>query len=322
MPDLIDRVAGIGLRFPSARQVVFPDGWGDASTTDLLALVEEPTEPAFPTWDELTEDAGIRRRTGRFTSPLGIEAGSREVPVAVVEPAAGTDRLVLLFPAWNQEGFTPRLGLAESMARQGVAVALLEIPLYGQRRRPGAVGMPIRTVSDFFIMGAGSILEAKALLGGFGTRFPKLGVAGFSMGGNLAALTSAVAPWPLATALMAAPPTPRAPYLEGNLSHAVNWAALGGEHGARPELTARLGAISAVAYPARPHHRGAVLIAGRHDGFVPAASIAELADHWHVEVRWLRGGHGVLWWRRREELVRAVVDSFEAVNAGRGSEPG
>lgn len=322
MPDLIDRAAGLGLRFPSPSQVVFPDGWGEPSASDLLARVAEPTVPVFPTWEELTEDAGLRRRTGRFSSPLDIEAASREVPVLVIEPTAGTDRLVLLFPAWNQEGFAPRLDLAEAMARRGVAVALLEIPLYGQRRRPGAVGMPIRTVADFFVMGAGSILEAQALLGGLGAEFPRLGVAGFSMGGNLAALTSAVAPWPLATALMAAPHTPRAPYLEGNLSRAVAWAALGGERAARPELTARLGAISAVAYPARPHHRGAVVLGGRSDGFVPAASIEELADHWQVRVRWLRGGHGILWWRRREELVRAVIDSFEAVSAGRGSETG
>ena len=321
VPDLIDRAAGAGLRFPSRHQVVFPDGWGDRAAFDLLTLVDDPVEPASPLWSAGSGVAGLRLRSGYFPSPLEILPAGSAVPVELVEPAGGTDRVVALFPAWNQEGFDQRRGLAEALARQGVAVALLEIPLYGSRRRPDAVGMPIRTVADFMVMGAGAIVEAQALLGGLRTEFPQVGVAGFSMGGNLAALTSAVASFPLATALMAAPHTPRAPYLEGNLSHAIRWEALGGPE-SRPELSAALGAISATSYPARSHHRDAVLVGGRNDGFVPPSSIEELAAHWQVEVRWVRGGHGVLWWRRRHELVRAVLDSFVGLNEGRGSEPG
>lgn len=321
VPDLIDRAAGVGLRFPSRNQVVFPDGWGDRAAFDLLTLFDEQVEPVSPVWSSDAAMAGLRRRSGYFPSPLATLPAGSSVPMELVEPAGGTDRVVALFPAWNQEGFDQRRSLAEAVARRGVAVALLEIPLYGKRRRPGAVGMPIRTVADFMVMGAGAIVEAQALLGGLRTEFPRVGVAGFSMGGNLAALTSALAPFPLATALMAAPHTPRAPYLEGNLSHAIRWKALGGP-ASRAELSAALGAISATSYPARPHHRDAVLVGGRHDGFVPPASIEELATHWQVEVRWLRGGHGVLWWRRRHELVRAVLDSFVGLNEGRGSEPG
>jgi dienelactone hydrolase len=321
VPDLIDRVAGLGLQFPSRNQVIFPDGWGDRSAFDLLTQVERAVEPVRPAWRTTTDEAGLRRHAGRFSSPLRDVDAVGDVPVELIEPSGGTDRLVVLFPAWNQEGFAPRHALAEALARQGVAVALLEIPLYGKRRRPGAAGMPIRTVSDFFVMGVGAIVEALALLTGLESQYPSLGVAGFSMGGNLAALTSAISARPLATALMAAPHTPRAPYLEGNLSHAIRWEALGGRT-ARPELTARLGAISALAYPARAHHRRAILVGGTGDGFVPPDAVEELAAHWQAEVRWLRGGHGILWWRHRLELVRAVLDSFAAVNADRGSGPG
>lgn len=321
VPDLIDRAAGVGLRFPSRNQVVFPDGWGDRSAFDLLTLVDKPVEPVSPVWSDGSEVPGLRLRSGVFPSPLEALPAGSSVPVELVEPAEGTDRLVALFPAWNQEGFDHRHRLAAALARRGVAVALLEIPLYGSRRRPGTVGMPIRTVADFVVMGAGAIVEAQAFLTGLRAEFPRIGVAGFSMGGNLAALTSAVAPFPLATALMAAPHTPRAPYLEGNLSHAIRWQALGGA-ASRSELSAVLGAISATAYPARAHHRDAVLVGGRNDGFVPPNSIEELAAHWQVGVRWLRGGHGVLWWRRRHELATAVLDSFVGLNEGRESEPG
>lgn len=322
MPDVIDRLAGVALRIPTTSSTVFPEGWGDLAALDLIDLSADQIAPAAIDWDPKTEHPGIRVRRGRFPSPLGELAHDPPVPVELVEPGTGTERLVVLLPAWNDEGFRRRRELAQALAGEGVAAALAEIPLYGRRRRQQSPGMPIRTVADFIWMGAGAVVEANALLAAMADRFPRLGVAGFSMGGNLAALVSAGSERPLATAVMAGPPSPKAAYLDGNLRNAIDWKALGGRD-AEPALRERLGAISALSTPPLPHHRSAVVIGGLKDGFVPPEAVAALADHWGVDVRWLAGGHGVLWWRHRHELVRAVLDSFDdLVSVDRGSAPG
>jgi dienelactone hydrolase len=322
VPDLVDRLAGLALRIPTASSTIFPEGWGDPAAFDLIDLSADQIAAASIEWSPKTEHPGIRVRRGRFASPLAGLTDDSPVPVELVEPGTGTDRLVLLLPAWNDEGFRRRRELARALAGQGVAAAVAEIPLYGRRRRHRSPGMPIRTVADFIWMGAGAVAEGHALLAAMADRFPRLGVAGFSMGGNLAALVSAGSERPLATAVMAGPPSPEAAYLDGNLRHGIDWRALGGRE-AEPALRERLGAISALSTPPLPHHRCAVVVGGRNDGFVPPEAVAALAGHWGVDVRWLSGGHGVLWWRHRHELVGAVLDSFEyLISADRGSAPG
>ncbi len=59
------------------------------------------------------------------------------------------------------------------------------------------------TVSDHGLMALGMVLEARALLKHLHTRYPKLVVAGYSMGGHMAAITAAVTPFAVGCAALA-----------------------------------------------------------------------------------------------------------------------
>lgn len=163
-------------------------------------------------------------------------------------------------------------------------------------------------------MGFGSIVEARALLARFGKQ-AQVGVSGYSMGGNLAALVSAGHPHPVATAPLAASPSPGPVYLDGVLSGVISWEALGGRSAAT-ELRAVLSSATALSAPAQPHHAAAVLVGASRDGFVPVEATRQLHEHWPgSELRWVDAGHATLIARHRPQLADAIVASFGRLEA-------
>lgn len=317
--SLIDAVAGFALKMRGGSAAIFPRGWGDRTSLELFdhLPVQDDIAAAEIVWDAKTEHRGFRTRKGLFKSPLAsrLPDNAGLVPVELIEPGTGTDRAVVLMPAWNDEGFERRRKIALPLLQRGVASVMFEIPLYGSRR--GGVGddIAIGSVSDFALMGAGALSEAHALLNGLERSYGWLGVGGFSMGGNLAALVSAGRRLGVATGLMAASHSPGPVYLDGVLSGAIDFPALGPGGGA--ELRRVLSSVTVTSQPPRPHHRAAVLVAARGDGFVPGQAVLAVAAHWPgSELRWLPGGHGGLWWRHREALVSAISDSFDRMVSG------
>jgi hypothetical protein len=235
------------------------------------------------------------------------------VPVEHVEPAAGTDRTTVIMPAWNDHGFATRRELALLLAARGIGSIVFDVPFYGERRVVPEPVQAIRTVADFALMGYGAVVEARSLLASIqGTP----GVTGFSMGGTLAALVSSSLAPPLATAPLAGAHSPGPVYLDGIISKAIAWRALGGRQ-ASGELRRVLLRASALDLPARPHHRTAVVAVARNDGFVPLGASARLAEHWGAELRTIPGGHATVLWRRRAALADAVADAFDRLAAAR-----
>jgi hypothetical protein len=317
MTNLLDLVAGLGLRLRSGSAAIFPDGWGDRSSFDLFEHLpgQGDAGPADVVWDAKVEHRGFRTRKGLFTSPIAnrLPERARVVPVELIEPGTGTARIVVLMPAWNDEGFERRRKLAFPLLGRNVASVMFDIPLYGSRRASGEGEAAIRSVADFALMGAGALAEAHAILNALDQAYEHLGVGGFSMGGNLAALVSAGSERPIATGLMAASHSPGPVYLDGVLRGAIDFEALEGLD-APAELRRVLSSATVTSTPARPHHRSAVLVAARGDGFVRPEAVTELAQHWPgSELRWLPGGHAGLWWRHRDALVDAISDSFDRV---------
>jgi pimeloyl-ACP methyl ester carboxylesterase len=103
--------------------------------------------------------------------------------------------------ASRDEGYTTRERIFGALAARGLDLYFLENPFYGQRRVPGG---PSRiTVSDHGLMALGMVLEARALLQHLRGAYPKLVVAGYSMGGHMAAITASVSPFPVACAALA-----------------------------------------------------------------------------------------------------------------------
>ena len=208
MPHIIDSLAGLLYRFGPAASTVFPDGWGDRVTVEMLADPESITHPVAPAevvWGRKEERVGHRLIRGQFTSPVAelLPLESRVVPTELIEPAVGSSRVVVLLPAWNDHGFEQRRRLAALLLEYGIASLMFDIPLYGGRRVTTAQQQAIRTVADFALMGFGAVQEAKALLSSLDASKTS-GVAGFSMGGNLSAIVGAVHDDPIAITALAA----------------------------------------------------------------------------------------------------------------------
>jgi hypothetical protein len=228
-----------------------------------------------------------------------------------MEPAQGTERTVVLLPAWNDEGFDARRALATRLAGRGVGSFIADIPFYGQRRVRADSRPAIGSVGDFAVMGHGAVAEGRALVG-LAAGMGRAGVSGYSMGGNLAAYVSASMPRAIATAPLAASHGPSPVYLQGALRRAIDWAALGGRHHAESRLDQLLGQASVLTLPPLAHHRAAVVVSAARDGFVLPAFSRDLAAHWDAELRTVaRVGHGTLLWRHKDLLADAVRDSFD-----------
>ncbi len=220
------------------------------------------------------------------------------------------DALCLLMASFNDHGYSTRGALAALLARRGIGAVLLENPFYGSRNPVD--GQPMRTVADLLIMGSAAVYEGRALLLGLheaGLR--RLGVAGYSMGGNIATFISASVPFPIATAGLAASHSPAPVFADGILSRAVAWPSLGGRR-MRDRLRETLGLASTLRFPPPEHHAAAILANPSNDGYIPRTAFEDLHRHWpRAEMRWIEGGHASVLIRQKGRLVQAIVDSFD-----------
>jgi pimeloyl-ACP methyl ester carboxylesterase len=214
-------------------------------------------------------------------------------------------------PAWNEHDPKVRVAMSGHLARKGVRSIILENPYYGTRRPTSDNGQPIRTVSDFMVMGAAAVNEARGILMWFHNEGWDIGVSGYSMGGNTAAIVAATMPVPVAAAPLAASHSPGPVFLDGALREGIAWDALGGRS-REGELRSTLGAISVLNVEPVPHTAHAVIVRASHDGYVPASAVEALAEHWPgSELRVVRGGHATAIWYRKDQLTDAIVDSFD-----------
>ena len=319
MKHPIDLLGGLIVSRGPKRLRFFSEGWGDE---DLLAGFELPggdPEPVSIDWGPVAFQAGKVVTRGEFPSPAMevLPDRAHRARVIRVEPSGTTDKTVVLMAAWNEHDPRARLDIAHLLADRGIASLILENPYYGDRRPSDGDQQPIRTVSDFFQMGAGALAEGRALLAMVRDQGGSPGVAGYSMGGNVAALVSALVPFSVATAPLAPSYSPAPVYLDGVLRGGIDWPALGGETRACRRLRALLLRASVLEVPAPPHSRHAVLVAARHDAYVPPEATEALHDHWPgSELRWTPDGHATLLWFRKSTLATAISDSFARVEAG------
>lgn len=312
----LDGVSARALDRTPARKRVFRRGWGDPEA--LAAYLQEAAR-ATPIPELPIEEGSERALDSLVVRDLSFESPGRFLPqpsrVARARLVAGTDdtdRLVVLMAAWNDHGYQGRLRLARDLATRGIASVMLEQPFYGDRRPVPGEEQPIATVADFMWMGRAAVLEGRVLADHFRRRGYRVGVTGYSMGGNMAGFLSATMPFPVATALLAAPFSPGPPFLHGILQTTIDWPALGGDD---PETRHRLSEVlhsaSILRFPAPVHTRAAVLVAGTRDGYVPTAAVQAIHRHWPGSVvEWVGGGHASLLWFHRDRLVEAVERSF------------
>ena len=311
----IDLVASVLVKHGPRRLRIFPGGWGDAAAVaeldNMQDLQESPPDIAI-SWGSPTRLADRTITDGHFAAVTVLPAAARTATVRMIEPGGGSDRLCLLMAAWNDHGYDTRQRLADELVARGIGSLILEIPYYGSRRTVPEGEQPIQTVGDFALMGMGAVVEGRALLNHFRERY-RMGVSGYSMGGNIGALVGATAGFPVAMAPLAASHSPGPVFLDGVISNGIQWDALGGR-GAAADLREALTAASVLRVPSPAWSGAAVLVAAKSDGFIPASAVEQLHQHWTgSELRRRRGGHATLLWRGRAALAQAIDDSFSRV---------
>lgn len=307
--------AGI-LKFGPNDVRFFTDGWGDESFLHPPDLSQLPLDTLPIEWLTTQDRGDVIITHGAFSSPVPVlphRAGQGSV--LLVEPRHLTDRIVVLMPAWNEHEPRVRVALAERLAANNISSVILENAYFGSRHPDPTEGHPIRTVADFMMMGESAVVEARGILTWLRAQGRDVGVGGYSMGGNTAAIVAASLPYALAAAPMAASHSPSPVFLDGVLWHGVSWDALGGVE-QQDLLREVLGRVSVLRIPALPHMSSAIIVGARSDAYIPRSATQDLADHWPgSELRWHPGGHATLVWYRKELLAQAVIDSFDRVYA-------
>ncbi len=312
----IDRAAGLALARGPSRLRFFSQGWGDPELLALPPLAERDPEPLPITWlSSETEPYGLVIEHGVFTSPAdALPHRSLQGSVISVSPPEKTNRVVVLMPAWNEHDPKVRVSMAGHLARKGIRSIILENPYYGSRHPNPDHDQPIRTVSDFMVMGAAAVSEARGILTWFHEQGWDAGVSGYSMGGNTTALVAATMPVPVAVAPLAASHSPGPVFLDGTLRGGIAWDALGGR-AQEGRLRSTLGSVSVLNIEPAPHTAHAVIVRASRDGYIPVSAVEALADHWRgSDLRVVRGGHATAIWYRKDQLTDAIVDSFDRLS--------
>lgn len=320
------------VAFASGRRRLFMHGWGDEAVLARLATVarfEEPPSAITLDWSPPRREGAVEVSDGTFLSPIAdLPQEARRAHVRRLLPAKlrrGERPLPMyvVLAASSDEGFRARTWLWRPLIERGAfGVLMLENAMYGLRRPKGQKGPSIRTVSDHLLMNASMVEEGRALLDWLAAEgHTRLGVAGFSMGGSMAALVAAVTPRPLAAAILAAGRSASPVFTEGLLARGIDFEALGEGSGGVVGARERLGKLFAVAdlerhpVPRRPD--ATLLVAGRRDGYVFPAQAEALHRLWPgSELRWAASGHAGALLANAPALRKAATDAMERLSRG------
>lgn len=256
----------------AARAKMFPGGWGDAGVFarfDARSIDATAIPSAEISWRG-------DRSEGWFEADRELPADVRRAHVRRLS-RVGNRSVCLLLAGSREEGFAMRESIYGPLVVRGIDLLILENPYYGRRRPTGASSPNLPYVADQVRMNVATIHEALALTAWAAGIYERVGVAGYSMGGHMAALVGALSPRALAIGAFATGASPSTIYTRGDLSRSVDWKALGGDVG-------RLGALfdnADLTRLAPPKTTSAArLVTMRHDRYVLPSECARLAAHW------------------------------------------
>jgi hypothetical protein len=302
----------------------YPDGFGDRGALHALASGVESLTAAEPEpeidveWHERRALFGVEARVGRFRSPSEdvLPTEGRDAVVELLLPrGAVRPPVVVVFAATAEEGFARRRLLTLPLVRRGIGALLLENPFYGVRRPPGQRDAVLRTVAEQFAMNVATVREGRALAAWLSREGHPVALTGFSQGGMMAAFVAALSPFRVAAIPCASALSADAIFLEGTLTDGFDWPRLARDAGDLPaaqKLFAEcLAPVNLARFGPPVAPELAIVLAGRHDAFVPAREPVLLHRHWPgSELRWLAAGHvtsAVLHQRAHRRAVRDAV---------------
>lgn len=317
----LDRATTLTIaRTPLGRRP-FHLGWGDPDVVDWyvenasiappVADIELIRRPARRNGDLIMRDI-------EFESPFDLlPVESRVVRARWLTTDPEPERLVVLHPAWNDEDYSTRSRIARDLLDHGIASIMIQHPLYGDRRRGTAVDYPVPRVSDFCMMGRAAVVEGRSLVTELHGHGYRVGVAGYSMGGNIAGFVASLVNVPVAITAVAAAYAAGPVFLDGVLRHTIPWDALGGKDDAVVQRLSRvLTAGSILNHPPPPHMAAATILAASRDGYVPTSATLAIHRHWPgSQMNWRVAGHASLLVRHRPAIVDTIVTAFDRSEA-------
>ena len=321
---LLDLFFGMAARGPR----FFEDGWGDRAIFDALDLDELASGRVPPIEVRLGPPQrafdGIVRE-GTFTSPEArLPDCARAARIRMLLPRGETRAVMVHLAASGDQGFAMRLRFASPLLAHGIGAVVLENAYYGARRPAKQVAHAVRSVSDLGLMGAATVQEGRALLRWLRAErgFRHVGITGFSMGGQMAAMAGAATDFPVAVVPIAASCSPDTVLRHGVLRHAALVSKLccegETEEAAREALLALLARFSVTNLPAPVVPAAAIVVGTRDDGVVPPGEMQKMADYWGAELRWLPAGHVSAVLRHQGAMRKAIADAFERLEAALG----
>jgi hypothetical protein len=299
----------------TCRQKLFSRGWGDEKLLGHLlrnASFARPIAPISVDWSVTGGQDGEIRRDGTFMSPLDLlPVEARTVHVRAWSKTGNSAACVIL-AASRDEGYKTRERVFRSLIHRGLDLYLLENPFYGRRRTSSSASLD--TFSDHVLMNLGSVWEARALLEYLRCLYDRLTVAGYSMGGHMAAITAAASPFPVACAALATGASAAPIYTEGLLSWSINLKALATnqdqQRAARNRLHRMIQAADVTRQSPPIRTDAAFLVGCARDGYVLANEVKRLHEYWPGStLRWLPAGHVTGLFFFRAALRDAVVDA-------------
>jgi pimeloyl-ACP methyl ester carboxylesterase len=305
----------LAVAWLTRRSKQFSRGWGDDAVLTRFSARERYLEAPAPVavgWKSPSKRGREMCRDGTFISPLDALPEAAKTVHVRAWSREGNEIACVMLAASRDEGYWIREQVFGPLTARGIDLYLLENPYYG-RRRVGRGPSDI-TVSDHGLMALGMALEARGLLDHLRPHYQKLAVAGYSMGGHMAAITAAVTPMPVACAALATGASASSIYTEGLLSWSVDFETLGGRAQGRATARERLRELFGIADVTRygsPVRVDAAVVSGCiGDGYVLASETERLHRHWKgSELRWISAGHFSALLTQRRALQECVEEA-------------